>query len=190
MSRRLMVLFVLAALALPFAASQAQDSQPKENAEPPKLEACKLGEVGRIHRIGKLFLAGQPSADDFQIAKDKESLKTVINLRTTEEVEFDEAATLKKLGIEYHHLPIASPAALKDEVFDKARKVLSDKKNYPIMLHCASANRVGAVWLAYRVLDEKIPYEKALEEAKKVGLRSPDMEGRAKDYIARKTAKP
>lgn len=155
--------------------------------KPPQLEACKLGEVDRIHRFDKIFLAGQPTADDFKLAHKQDGLKTVINLRTAEELEFDEAATLKGLSINYHHVPIKSAAALKDDDFDKARKVLGDKKNHPVMMHCASANRVGAVWLVYRVLDDKVPYEKALEEAKKVGLRAPDLEAKAKDYIAKKS---
>lgn len=168
----------------------AQDKPAETDKKPPVLQACKLGEVDRIHRLDKVFLAGQPTAEDFKLAKSQDGLKFVINLRTSEELEYDEAAALKGLGIEYLHLPVQSSAALKDEVFDKARKALADKKNHPVMMHCASANRVGAVWLAYRVLDDKVPYEKALEEAKKVGLRSPDLEGKAKDYIARKTVKP
>lgn len=168
----------------------AQEKKAESDKKPPVLEACKLGEVDRIHRLDKVFLAGQPTAEDFKLAKSQEGLKFVINLRTSEELEYDEATTLKGLGIGYLHLPVQSPATLKDEVFEKARKALVDKKNHPVMMHCASANRVGAIWLAYRVLDDKVPYEKALEEAKKVGLRSPDLEGKAKDYIARKTAKP
>lgn len=170
-------------------AAMSQDQKPNADKKPPVLEACKLGDVNRIHRLDKVFLAGQPTADDFKVAKTQEGLKFVINLRTTEELEFDEAAALKGLGIEYLHLPVQSPASLKDETFDKARKVLADKKNHPVMVHCASANRVGAIWLAYRVLDDKVPYEKAVEEAKKVGLRSPDLEAKAMDYIARKAPK-
>ncbi len=190
MLRHLAFAFSLSCLIAAGSAS-AQEQKPKSEPKPlPVLEACKLGEVDRIHRLDKVFLAGQPTAEDFKLAKTQEGLKFVINLRTTEELEYDEAATLKGLGVEYLHLPVQSPAALNDATFDKARKVLADKKNHPVMLHCASANRVGAVWLAYRVLDDKVPLEKALDEAKKVGLRSPDLEAKAKDYIARKTAKP
>jgi ubiquinone/menaquinone biosynthesis C-methylase UbiE len=53
------------------------------------------------------------------------------------------------------------------------------------MLHCGSANRVGAVWLTYRVLDQGVPIETAIEEAKTIGLRSPEYEAKARDYIHR-----
>jgi protein tyrosine phosphatase (PTP) superfamily phosphohydrolase (DUF442 family) len=55
----------------------------------------------------------------------------------------------------------------------------------PLLFHCASANRVGALWLPYRVLDNGITYDAALAEAKQVGLRAPGMETKAKDYIER-----
>ena len=52
-------------------------------------------------------------------------------------------------------------------------------------MHCASANRVGAVWLPYRVLDQNVPLEEALPQAQAIGLRSPEFIERAHDYIRR-----
>lgn len=161
-------------------ASQAAKEESKK--KPPKLERCEVGSIRQIHRLGKVYLAGQPSQDDFRIAK-KGGLKTVINLRTQPELTFDEAAHLKSLGIEYHHVPFRSPETLTDKVFDSVCKVLNEEKNHPVMVHCASANRVGAVWLAHRVLDADVKYEDALKEAEAVGLRTRAFEDRAKAYI-------
>jgi uncharacterized protein (TIGR01244 family) len=186
MSRRAAVSFGLSLLLI--TASCFAD-EPAKPAKPPELEACKLGEIQKISRLEKIFLAGQPSAADLELAKKQEGIKTVINLRMPDELDWDEAGRLKDLGITYHHLPFRTPDSLKDEIFTKSRKVLSDKKSHPVLLHCASANRVGAVWLVHRVLDDKVSYEKALEEAKKVGLKSADYEAKARDYIARESAK-
>ena len=68
-------------------------------------------------------------------------------------------------------------------MLDRTREVLSDHERKPILVHCASANRVGAVWLAHRVLDDGLAYEAALAEAKTVGLKAPALEQRAKEYI-------
>ena len=67
--------------------------------------------------------------------------------------------------------------------------MLGDKKKQPLMLHCGSANRVGAIWLVHRVLDDGIDVDVAVVEAKKVGLRVPSYLEKAKDYIARTQAK-
>ena len=85
----------------------------------------------------------------------------------------------------YVHLPFRSPDSLTDEVFDRVRKILGDPERKPVFVHCGSANRVGAVWLVHRVLDDKVPLDRALKEAKKVGLRAPAYVDKAKDYIAR-----
>jgi hypothetical protein len=53
-------------------------------------------------------------------------------------------------------------------------------------VHCGSANRVGAVWLAKRVLQDGWTIEKATEEAKLIGLRSEPLEKFALSYIAAK----
>ena len=156
--------------------------------KPKKLEPVKCGAVKQLHALGDIYLAGQPSPEDFQEFK-KRGVKSVLNLRTKEELDFDEAKTIKNLGLEYHHIPIAGPDSLTDENFDKLRKLLNEKEQRPMLLHCTAANRVGAVWLAHRVLDGGLTYDAALAEAKTVGLKTPALEAKAKDYIAKQKVK-
>ena len=82
----------------------------------------------------------------------------------------------------YVSVPFNS-AGLNDAVFDKIRALLSDEANHPVMVHCGSANRVGAVWMPFRVLDQDLGEAAALAEAKAIGLRDPAMEKAALDYI-------
>ena len=179
-------LFVVA-IALSFSMARAED-KPAKIEKPKKLEPAKCGAVKQLHVLDDIFLAGQPSAADFAEFK-KRGVKSVLNVRTKEELDFDEAKTLKDLGLSYHHIPIASANALTDENFDKIRKLLNTKEERPLLFHCASANRVGAVWLAHRVLDGGLTYDAALIEAKAVGLSAPALEAKAKDYIAKQKAK-
>lgn len=189
MKLALQLVGVTTALCLSTARAQADEPKtaPKAKKEQ-KLESCQLGSTYNVHRLGKIYLAGQPSAADFSIAK-KDGIKTVINLRMARELRFDEKAVLKELGLEYHHIPFAAPDSLKDEIFDKSLKILSDKEKQPALLHCASANRVGAIWLVHRVLTDKVDYDKALKEAKEVGLKFPPYETKAKAYIQKTLAK-
>ena len=98
---------------------------------------------------------------------------------------FDEAATLARLGIAYRNIPV-NAGSLDDATMAAVLAALREAAGTPTMLHCASANRVGAIWLPYRVLDEGIAYDAALAEAKTVGLRNSAMEAKAKAYIERK----
>lgn len=164
------------------------DDKPEKIEKPKKLEPAKCGAVKQLHVFDDIYLSGQPSADDFAEFK-KRGVKSVINLRPNEELKFDEAKTIKNLGLEYHQIPIASPNALTDENFDKLRKLLNSKEERPMVFHCTAANRVGAVWLAHRVLDGGLTYDAALAEAKTVGLSAPALEAKAKEYIAKQKAK-
>ena len=153
-----------------------------------KLEVAKLGSTRNVHSFGKNLLCGQPTAEDFAEAK-RRGIKTVITLRQHGEVDWDEAATVKGLGLEFYRFGFRAPDTLKDETFDQARKVLADSRKKPVLLHCGSANRVGAIWAAHRVLDDGLSVEDALKEAKEVGLRSRAYRDKAVDYIQRTKAK-
>ena len=76
-----------------------------------------------------------------------------------------------------------APESLTAEVIDRTRELLRTAER-PILLHCKSANRVGAAWLAYRVLDDGATVEESAAEAATVGLRTPAYGERVERYIA------
>ena len=143
-----------------------------------------LGNVRNLNVVDGIYLAGQPQASDIPLLK-AEGIKTVIDLRLPTEIRgFDEPKLVEEAGMSYVSIPFDS-ASLNDEVFDKIRALLNDKANHPVMVHCGGANRVGAVWMPFRVLDQDLGQEDALAEAKAVGLRDSAMEKAALDYIER-----
>jgi uncharacterized protein (TIGR01244 family) len=149
-----------------------------------KLAPATCGKIARLHRLADVYLAGQPSPEDLAEAK-KLGIKTVINLRPdAENKAFNEREAVEAAGLAYVHIPFAGPDEATDAVFGEARKQLKAAER-PILLHCGTANRVGAVWLPYRVLDNGIAYDAALAEAKTIGLRNPALEAKAKDYVVR-----
>lgn len=166
-------------------AAPQSDSQPEHNTiTTEKLEPYECGEITRLHTYGGVFLASQPKPADFERAL-QGGVKTVINLRQESEIkDFDERAVVTGLGIAYVNLPFEGPAQLTDQVFDRVCELLNAAAR-PILLHCSSANRVGAVWIPWRVLNGGISLEDAVAEAKTIGLKSADYETKARDYVAR-----
>ena len=150
----------------------------------PAIHQAKLGETKNVHRLGNLFFAGQIPKDDLQKLKQQE-FKRVITLRTDGEIDWDEKAAVEALGIQFIEIPFRKPETLTDDVFDRVRRVLA-KQDEKTLFHCGSANRVGGVWLPYRVLDQGVKLETALAEAKKIGLRTAFIQEKAIDYIQRK----
>jgi protein tyrosine phosphatase (PTP) superfamily phosphohydrolase (DUF442 family) len=185
MKSRLTISFLLLFFVSFAAADEKKNEHKKE--EKPKLKSTKLGSTRNVHSFGKNLLCGQPTAEDFAEAKQR-GINVIVSLRTKGEVRWDQPATLKKLNLKFYRFGFRAPDTLKDEIFDEARKVLADSKKNPFMLHCGSANRVGAIWAAHRVLDHGLSIEVALKEAKEVGLRTDAYRDKAIDYIKRKKA--
>lgn len=114
----------------------------------------------------------------------RDGYRAVINLREASEpganIE-ENRRRAAELGLKYIHIPFGTPNA---QVFDQFLATVADTSNHPVYIHCASANRVGAVWLAKRVLQDGWPVEKATEEAHLIGLSNPTFEKFALEYIA------
>ena len=125
--------------------------------------------------------AGQPRADHFRRLADA-GYRTVIDLRhPTEPRDFDEAAAAGEAGLHYENIPV-TPPTLGDAEFDRFRALLGDPANRPALVHCASANRVGALLIPYLVLDEGRSVGEALEMAQRAGLRSQELADAALRY--------
>ena len=129
-----------------------------------------------------VLTAGQPSAAQLsQLAQS--GVKTVIDLRSPDEPRgFDEPATVRDAGLEYRIIPV-TPTTLGDREFDEVRTLLRDENARPILVHCGSANRVGALLIPYLMLDERRSRQDALRIARDVGLRSDDLARAALTYV-------
>jgi len=131
--------------------------------------------------------AGQPSASQLA-ALASVGIKTVLDLRHLEEARgFDEPSAARADGLDYVSLPMGYDG-VPDTIFDAVRKVLGDSARRPVLLHCASANRVGAVLLPHLVLDHAVDVDDALKRAVAVGLRHRGLAQAALDYVARRRA--
>lgn len=121
-----------------------------------------------------LATAGQPTAAQFAAAQ-AAGVKVVIDLRDPMEPRpFDEAATLRSLGVDYINIPVSS-GALSDATLEQILAALRSHAGTPTILHCASANRVGGALIPYFVLDEGMAEQDAVDAAMRVGLRSAEL---------------
>jgi uncharacterized protein (TIGR01244 family) len=155
---------------------------PAKATAPAPVEPTQCGDVKNMHRIGDLYVAGGVTPDDYPLLKDL-GIKTILNIRYDKETPNIDAEKLAETqGMTYIHLPWSGADELTDEKLDAMRKTLREADR-PMLFHCGSANRVGAGWLAYRVLDEGVELDTALKEAKTFGLRTPAYETITVDYI-------
>jgi uncharacterized protein (TIGR01244 family) len=148
-----------------------------------KQERAGIVNFSRVDAVIACGGATETSALD-GLAKD--GFKSVINLRLASEANANielNAAHARSLGLNYIHIPF-NAAQPEPRILEQFLAAIANKANQPAYVHCGSANRVGAVWLVKRVLQDGWTIEKATEEAKLIGLRSEPLEKFALSYIA------
>jgi protein tyrosine phosphatase (PTP) superfamily phosphohydrolase (DUF442 family) len=124
---------------------------------------------------------GQPAREQLR-GLYKAGYRLLIDLRALDEPRgYDERAAAQEAGLLYQNLPV-TPETLDDDVFGRFRALMRDPRNRPVIVHCGSGNRVGALLLPYLILDEGKTPEEAEELARQVGLESPALRERALAY--------
>jgi uncharacterized protein (TIGR01244 family) len=115
----------------------------------------------------------------------REGYVSIINLRLASErgANVDgEKALAEAAGLRYIHLPLDGSAP-DPAVVDTFLKAVADPRNQPVFIHCASANRVGGVWMVKRVLQDRWTVERAMAEAEAIGLSSAPLKAFMLEYI-------
>jgi len=158
--------------------SAAQEAQPQSQSQ-------QVPPIRNFLRINDQFCTGgQPRMEHLDQLK-AEGVKAIINLRTPGEHRADEEeAKAKELGLRYFNIPVVFRDP-KPEQVDEFLKLTDDPANRPAFIHCTAAIRVGAFWMARRVMRDGWTIEKAEEEARQVGLReSPHLNEFVRKYVA------
>jgi protein tyrosine phosphatase (PTP) superfamily phosphohydrolase (DUF442 family) len=162
-------------------------SPPAQRARLDEIQQLLKDDVPRILCLTESYATGaQPSDAAFgKLAVN--GFHSVLNLRTAEEgVDLEkERKLVTNAGMRYFSIPVVSSAPRAEQA-DEFIRVVREKSNHPMLIHCASANRVGAFMMIYRTVEHGWSEKAALDEAVKIGLSSEGLKKFAQDYIAQK----
>jgi len=157
-------------------------------------KTAAMSELTGIPRFLKLsdqvWTGGQPWLEHLPKLKDA-GIKVIINLRPHAEYQGErEEAKVKELGMGYFNIPVDFQAPDELDADDFLKLTDEQLKNGPVFIHCAAATRVGAFWMIRRVVRDGWDYDKALEEANRIGLNNnARLTEFAKQYIEKKKKK-
>jgi ubiquinone/menaquinone biosynthesis C-methylase UbiE/protein tyrosine phosphatase (PTP) superfamily phosphohydrolase (DUF442 family) len=146
------------------------------------IQPAQLGDTKVVKKYDNWLFASQPSEKDLAAAK-AAGVARVITLRNPAELKWDEAKVVRELEMEFSQLPVEFPDGLTGEKLDEVCVALEDAEGKPALLHCGSAIRVGAVWMAYRATRQGVPLEQAQAEAEAIGLKNPEAIETIKAYV-------
>ena len=142
---------------------------PVDPAPPPEAVATPAASAVSVRPVGKdLFASGQPTPSDWAGIR-AQGITTVINLRPDTELEGrDEASEVASAGMAYRQFDVSGA---KDITVANAARLqrLIDEAPGPVLVHCASGNRVGAL-LTLMSVENGVPVEDALELGRQAGM--------------------
>lgn len=96
--------------------------------------------------------------------------KTIIDLRTSTEGTAEEKALVDLNGMNYINIPM-TVAGISQEQLAAFTKAI-ETAQAPILIHCGSGNRAGAMWASYQI-SKGVDPEIALAAGRKAGMRPP-----------------
>ncbi len=118
--------------------------------------------------LPNVLTGGQPTPEQLEQAQ-AAGYKTIINLRAAnEEGTWDEASKATELGMHYINIPIAGKSDISKENADALMSAIQKYSDHPIMVHCGSGNRIGALF----AIDAKLNKKQTIEEAIETGINS------------------
>lgn len=121
-----------------------------------------------IRPVDGLTSSGQPDANEFALFAEA-GYVAVVDLRgESEDRGLDEPAVLESIGMQYVSLPLSSPDAISFENAAKLDEIVAGYDG-PVLLHCGSGNRVGAL-LALRASMNGASDDEALEYGRSAGM--------------------
>ena len=116
----------------------------------------------------QFIVGGQPSENDLVLLS-KSGVKTVINLRGDDEFNgFDEKAKVEALGMNYIAIPIEGSSGISKDNLKLFSSAIANQEQ--AFVHCASGNRVGAMFALDAHFNNNKSVEEAIIEGKKSGL--------------------
>jgi tyrosine-protein phosphatase SIW14 len=148
-------------------------------AAPP--EGIALKGTPNFHQINsRLYRSAQPSLEGVS-ALAGSGIKTVINLRMGDDILPQEEETAKAAGMTYRNVPLSGWRRPTDAQVNAVLSLI-ESSTPPVLVHCErGADRTGTIIACYRIRYENWPAERALVEAKSLGMAW--IEFGMKDYI-------
>ncbi|MCG8433149.1 MAG: hypothetical protein MJA83_03855 [Gammaproteobacteria bacterium] len=119
--------------------------------------------------LAGVITAGQPTPEQLEAAKN-EGVKTIVNLCMPGECGWDEEEVVEDLEMHYVSIPMGGAGDITKENAESLHKILEDENAYPMIIHCGSSNRVGALFACKAFHLENCNIDEAVEKGKLAGL--------------------
>ncbi len=143
----------------------------------------------QVTQAGNLYFAGQPNEETFEVARDR-GVRVVVNLRQPGEHYWNEAGSVEALGMAYYNVPVVRGEPFSSEAFAEIERIVAAHGDEPILVHCASGERVAAWYATHLVETRGLEQGEALALARVAGLRGDATALAVAEYLERSAPGP
>lgn len=128
-----------------------------------------LGLANACRPADDIVSGGQPSPAQLRLAA-QAGYKTVLTTRAPSELgSYDEQSDVESLGMAYLAIPVASGADLSPSTVRAFADAVRDAEK-PLLIHCGSGNRIGALFALKAAWIDGKSADEALAEGRRTGL--------------------
>jgi uncharacterized protein (TIGR01244 family) len=100
-------------------------------------------------------------------------------------VGYNEREAVEHAGMSYIHVPMGFGFPEASEL-EKVMKALDSAADAPVLLHCGSASRSGAIWALYEGLHGNISEDDALAEGREAGMNGQALETAVREALSKR----
>jgi len=127
--------------------------------------------VSNFHQVNDhIYRGAQPAATSF-LNLARLGIKTVVDLRDEPDQIRAEKRAVEASGMRFVSIPMHGLSAPTEQAMARALEILNDPESAPVFVHCRrGADRTGTVIACYRISAEHWRNEKALAEARALGM--------------------
>ena len=120
------------------------DAPPEEALKTLKVDVAEVVKVGAVEPVNSVTSSGQPDEAALRVFRDS-GYAAVIDLRgETEDRGLDEQAVVEGLGMSYVPFPIEGDENINFGSAEGLNRLI-EAQDGPVLIHCGSGNRVGAM---------------------------------------------
>jgi protein tyrosine phosphatase (PTP) superfamily phosphohydrolase (DUF442 family) len=137
----------------------------------PPVQSAELGSMRNVSRANGIWFGGLPTADDLDLARRRGILRVINLCSPDEKPEYALDRTLDELKFDQIDVRLVSRNDVPDAVVDKVLEALAGDDVPKTLIFCGDGSRSAALFALHRVVNEKVPLEQALVEARSNGMR-------------------
>jgi len=127
--------------------------------------------IPRFYQVNEHVYRGGQVTDEAFRSLARLGIKTIVDLRGSDERAGSEKEVVEAAGMRYVNVPMKGMHRPSDEQIAQALAILNDVSAGPVFVHCRrGADRTGTVIAVYRITHDHWQNQEALKEARAIGM--------------------